>query len=430
MRKIEKNKLIHVKKQQVDDVGKIYFYEGTYIRIINKYKRAFVHKLFTSGCIKELVDKHILVETEIEQCIYEDEVTTVLKHRMINNPICPKNWTFHMIKDAALLVINMNKILNKYGLELKDCHVSNVLFDGLKPIYVDFGSISLKNGKWEKYVSRQFRHNYYYPLLIMARGYQKDIGMAYREAREIGGFNLENLTYMYYGLLNNKKIIECIDRITGYLLDKNLEGKIEKIQNKNNSYWKDYQTDFWKGKSTRFTESLELIKQCKGIETAIELGANQGYFSYLLSENHVAKKIIVTDYDYNAVDQMYEQFKKMNICSEILPGVVNILSLTNMDIEAYKSDLVVANALTHHLLLAQHMDIDVMFNIFSRLSKKYLLVEFMPLGLWTRKNGKRVEKGYCLEWFIQVMEKYFMILKWKKIDTNRIAILGEKLSNN
>jgi hypothetical protein len=50
------------------------------------------------------------------------------------------------------------------------------------------------------------------------------------------------------------------------------------------------------------------------------------------------------------------------------------------------SDVVFALALTHHLILSQNYDIHAIFSTISMYSRKYVYIEFCPLGLWS--NGK------------------------------------------
>lgn len=46
-----------------------------------------------------------------------------------------------MLKDAALLHIDLFIRLGRHGLVFKDWHPYNILFKGTNPVFVDFGSI-------------------------------------------------------------------------------------------------------------------------------------------------------------------------------------------------------------------------------------------------------------------------------------------------
>ena len=58
-------------------------------------------------------------------------------------------------------------------------------------------------------------------------------------------------------------------------------------------------------------------------------------------------------------------------------------------------------------------------------TKKYIIVEFMPLGLWNGETAPELPEWYTLDWFLDNLKKYFNILKIEQTEINRIAILGE-----
>ena len=96
--------------------------------------------------------------------------------------------------------------------------------------------------------------------------------------------------------------------------------------------------------------------------------------------------------------------------------------------ERWKADLVLAMALTHHLLLSQYLNIDAMFERLARCTNRYLLIEFMPLGLWDGDNAPELPSWYTLLWFQSHMEKLFTVLLVQQMEKNRIMLLGELIS--
>ena len=77
-----------------------------------------------------------------------------------------------MMKDAAKLILKLKMTLWEYGYELKDCHQFNVLFDGSRPVYVDFGSIVKRNPENRTgWIAREeFMKCYYYLIKLWSRG--------------------------------------------------------------------------------------------------------------------------------------------------------------------------------------------------------------------------------------------------------------------
>jgi precorrin-6B methylase 2 len=92
----------------------------------------------------------------------------VLTHERIPVVSYPYEWSFSMLRDAALLQLDLHLAALDEGFGLKDATPYNVLFRGARPVFVDVGSFEpLRPGEpWIGY--RQFCQLYLYPLLLAA----------------------------------------------------------------------------------------------------------------------------------------------------------------------------------------------------------------------------------------------------------------------
>lgn len=93
--------------------------------------------------------------------------------------------------------------------------------------------------------------------------------------------------------------------------------------------------------------------------------------------------------------------------------------------DRFKADAVVALALTHHLVLGQHLSIELFFEIVSKYSSRYVFIEFMPLGLWSGAPSAPLPSWYCQEWFKTAFEKYFTLHLIETLEENRVLFFGE-----
>ncbi len=115
----------------------------------------------------------------------------------------------------------------------------------------------------------------------------------------------------------------------------------------------------------------------------------------------------------------------------IIPALLDFVAIDNGRLSLFKVDLAVANALTHHLLLRQNVNMKSLFKKMLICCEKYLLIEFMPLGLWTPESGSiLLPEWYTFENFCNVMSEFFEILEYRQIDTNRIAVIGKKINES
>jgi hypothetical protein len=92
----------------------------------------------------------------------------------------------------------------------------------------------------------------------------------------------------------------------------------------------------------------------------------------------------------------------------------------------FQSDVVIALALTHHLLLSQGLPLSWILDILSEYSRKYVFVEFMPLGLFDGNTAPPIPSWYTVEWFQQEFEAKFLLVECVQLESNRILFIGSK----
>lgn len=419
MAEINLDELIDFQTVHLDMVGDIYEYQGKIIRIINrKYNKQTRKILERGGLAEELIKNNLFIDTRISELHYPGS-DIVLEHRKIAVKQHYSQWTFEMMKDAALLVLRINTICEKYGYELKDCHQSNILFDGVRPIWIDFGSIVRKREKGKWIAQKEFMKSYYFPLLLWSKGFDGIVNSLYKSFTNVNIDELISINY-YIPLKIVSKFINNLNfrQFNPY----KIFHRICNLGIKKKSYWGNYQDNYWNKSNKRFDYELDWIKDNnEDIESMVEIGANQGVFSYLVAQKTNINKIIATDYDQEAVNAMYNKMKSENL-NKITPLVLDFVWTSCNELKNYQCDLLVANALTHHLLLTQGMTMEAMLEKLSILTKKYIIVEFMPKGV----NRTHLPNWYTEKWFLQSLSKKFELLKINNESSGRTIIIAQK----
>jgi hypothetical protein len=112
---------------------------------------------------KALADGHLVATEEVS----EGE-STILSHLRIPFWTYPYEWSFSMLKAAALLQLDLLEAALAENLTIKDATPYNIQFVGSKPVFIDIGSFRpLEEGEpWLGY--RQFCQLFLFPLLITA----------------------------------------------------------------------------------------------------------------------------------------------------------------------------------------------------------------------------------------------------------------------
>ena len=121
----------------------------------------------------ELQNERLVVATEPAELdglpdLLAGEAAGALRHERIPFVSYPYEWPFSMLKDAALLQLELNQRALRAGFALKDATPYNIQWRGTRPVFIDVGSFErLRPGEpWIGY--RQFCMQFLYPLMLQA----------------------------------------------------------------------------------------------------------------------------------------------------------------------------------------------------------------------------------------------------------------------
>jgi hypothetical protein len=456
------------------DYGKLFFWQNRLFRGIYKENANIVREIFDSGLMEELMERKYFIKTLISDLDFET-FELVLEHEIIKTIIYPREWTFSMLKEAALLILNINEVAKKYKFKTIDCHAHNVLFKNSNPIYVDFGSFKKSNFSDSVLAPyHEFMISYIYPLRVFAFIGQyfgrysvpesiasnfipvdEYIKIFYPALRRFNNNLLVKFIYFVHILrtlhyrdltkINKKFIKEILYFILKTQIYKLGSGpaKIARLrkyinhikQKSNNSYWSNYQYQLpetqekilinGKNRFSIIEKKLLLLN----VKTITEIAGNQGVFSILIHK-HGFDKIICIDADSYALDIGYlsSQKKCLNIeWATLNPFANNYNILENPPHIRLRSEVVIALALTHHLILSQYISISKVIEILALYTSKYIFLEFMPLGLHNGISAPPLPDWYNIENFSAKFSKFFKIIEICNLEKNRILFIGEKL---
>ncbi|RJR33285.1 MAG: class I SAM-dependent methyltransferase [Deltaproteobacteria bacterium] len=465
---IDSSELQYLQSRNRDEVGRCFSWKGKILRAIYPEHSDFVKSLFDSGFVQELIDKNVFVESQIADYKIEG-FDLVVEHKKIWPVLYPQEWTFAMLKDAAITTLTVAKIAKKYGLNMKDCHGLNILFDNTTPKFIDLGSFFSNDDQingWFPF--REFLRFYYYPLQLWGKGHSYVSKLSIFSGNLMPPSEYYLYIYPFYRYLNLDtidKIIKLIQSLsalanmnrskllklsnvivrnaalfTKYLIAKGkikpLSCNLDKLSNKikglkektRYTVWGEYHTGISK-KERRFERIIELINDLGGIETAVDIGGNAGKFSNLILEKTPIKRVVCIDPDENSISRGYNRIKDLGkegitFANYDFMGPIVKLSFEKPN-DRFKSDIAVALALTHHLILFHGYLIDNIFEEIKSYARKYVFIEFMPLGLWVTGAEVNVPDWYNIAWFRQAFANHFTIMHEEKIAENNVIFVGK-----
>lgn len=146
------------------------FYDGGQVRrVLTRQGLEDYRALAASGLLTDprLVGTSVAEGVPVPDLL-TDECAAVLRHEQIPFLSYPYEWSFSMLKDAALLQLDLMLAALEHDLMVKDATPYNVQFVGSQPVFIDIGSFERLREQelWTGY--RQFCTLYLYPLLLQA----------------------------------------------------------------------------------------------------------------------------------------------------------------------------------------------------------------------------------------------------------------------
>lgn len=425
--------------QSLDPVGYVKKLDDFYVRKINHQYNNHTLQIIQSGVLDTLIDLNLFPKTNI----HKKNKNIFLYHTNIKYFSIPGEWSFDMLKDTILTMLDIDIKLQRFGYTLKDFHFCNILFSKGNIFFVDFGSIvKIADTHSSHIYFRDFIEHAYYPLLLWSKGngyianrYLSDEIHANRffGIRTIIGLPLYIKKYMFINKIKlaiNKRIKTNIFHIKNEpVIYKKFIKKL--LAPKTPSPWANYHRNLMKNFEApegRFTTLINEIAQLQP-KTLLDLAGNAGYFSLLCSKHlQTLEHIYCCDCDHNAINSLYNFIKKISEFKNITPILMNIISPTyTLESNHYarlKSDVVCALAITHHLFLTQRVNCDYFFSEVKKYTGKIAIIEFMPLGLYDGHQTKSIPTWYTKEWFERHFSKYFTKIKEMELDKNRIVFFG------
>lgn len=391
-----------------DPCGFVFRQNGTLYRQINQPYREEFDALRRSGLLDELVSEELLVESRKDDLSHAagPGAVAVLRPEPVPFVSFPYEWSFGMLKDAALLTLEIQRRALDRGFVLKDASAFNVLFRKGKPIFIDTLSFEryVPGEPWVAYA--QFCRHFLAPLALMAK---VDVRLGALLATYLDGIPLNLAAKMLPGfskltpgilthiVLHSKvsagkgaasygkwgKVSEAAKRGLVATLSKTIQHLVWRPKG---TEWSEYYVD------TNYSEAGARAKSAKvsewlarvGGRTCWDLGANNGRYSRLAAD--AGYETIAADADAAAVEQAYQFVRRTNIerLHPLLIDITNPAPSRGWDgsereglFERGPADVALALALIHHLAIGNNVPLPDVLRTLSRLGRS-LIVEWVP----------------------------------------------------
>ncbi len=349
------------------------------------------------------------VEGEAAAEILNGRWAGVLRHERIPFVSYPYEWTFGMLKDAALLQLELLLAALDEDLVLKDSSPYNVQWRGSQPVFIDIGSFErFRPGEpWIGY--RQFCMLYLYPLLLQAyKGvpFQPWLrarvdGIEPRDLRGVfGGRDLLRRGVATHVALHRRLEARYGDR--GGEVKKELRSagfgkelvranvaRMEKLVRSlqwepDRSVWTRYaETKTYSDDDTERKKAFVARAVSERRRRLVwDVGANDGLYSRVAAAS--ADCVVATDSDHDVTELLYRSLREQG-SETILPLVADLLDPSpglgwrgverKGLLERMRPDVTLCLALVHHVVITRNVPLRELLDLLRSLETS-LVIEF------------------------------------------------------
>lgn len=438
-----------------DPSGFLFYNNDILYRQVNLFFKDDWDLFLSSGLYEHLVQQQLLLQhAEISKNLNVDaNWYKTLQPQFLPLISYPYEWCFDMWKDAALVTLQAAKDAMKYGMMLKDASAYNVQWHDGQMIFIDTLSFEKydETQPWVAY--RQFSEHFLVPLALMhyLKMPLQNLFLSYPDgipislAKKLLPFKSKlNLhSYLHLHVQGNAVSKKTADsKKVNSFSKKKMENILNSLEAAIHSYSFNSPSGVWSGyydeansRDNYVTPKKEIIKKwitSLNVKSAIDVGANEGEFSELLSNENIFT--ISADFDHFSINNLYKKIKNAAIKNWV-PLLLDAsapspaIGVNNLERSAFtnrvKTDLVMALALIHHLALGKNIPFDDIARFLKNFGK-LLIIEFVP------KEDEKVrimlhQKKDVYQWYTKQNFLASFSQEYKIIHTEDIADSGRTL---
>ncbi len=398
-----------------------------------------------------------------------------LLHPLVDFPSYCWEWAPSMWVEAAELTLALGREMLGSGWILKDATPHNVLFRGVRPLFVDVLSFERWGGRavWPAYA--QFVRTFLLPMLAHSRlGWPLSGSLMRRDGLEpeevyaalgwrgrLSGVGLRVVTLPKWlgGRSVPKRLNPHIggttygkagaiplgtDEIQADIVRSTMQGLARQMREVapegQRSKWSEYveSASHYRGEDhAAKQEFVERVLQTERPGWVLDVGANTGTYSMIAAGS--GAEVVAIDSDLRSVERLAREVKKSGSAAvQVLPLCVDLAqptpavgwenreSLSFLERAEGRFDMVMMLAVIHHLLLTSQIPLKEIAALCARLTRRGVIVEWVPGGdprfAELVRGREALYAGLTEEAFRAAMAAHFEVREEKRLGNGRVLL--------
>lgn len=459
-----------------DPEGRVVRWQGRILRAVTAGGEQSLQRVLASPAARAFVERGSIVPTRVldaaearallasaELALTVEPMTSpvMAEHEAAPFANYPHEWAPEMLHAAGALTLELALSLLPEEMGLKDATPSNVMFWGLRPVFIDVLSVERRDPHDATWVpDAQFVRTFLLPLLVNRR-FGVSPGQHFLSRRDgldpddvypLLGW-LERVRPRSFGLvtfpvwakgraaaasaglyqprrLKNPEqarfILTSLLRRRRASLD-SLQPNAGRI-----SRWSGYMSGNNNYAAGQFETKRDVVRRALSeISPAdvLDVGCNTGVFSLLAAE--LGARVVAIDSDPVVIGGLWRAAAREKR-SAVLPLVVDItrpspaLGWSNTECRSFLDratgafDAVLMLALIHHLLVTDRIPLPEIFRLARQLTRRWLLIEYIDPSdsMFTRivRGREALHRDFNRAAFEQAAQRHFRIVRSEEID--------------
>jgi SAM-dependent methyltransferase len=435
-----------------DKANRVFYRDGRVLRALSQTALENWSLVSSKQFFRDLMEQGKAIQTrEADRALLPGGVQSawagVLEHDRIPFVSYPYEWSFSMLREAALLQLELLEQALREGMTLKDASVYNMQFKGAQPVFIDIPSfIPWKPGEpWAGY--RQFCELFLNPLLLQAyrnipfqpwmRGSVDGISSEICSRLLSRDFHKRGVlkdvlihAYMQRRYANSSRAVRSDLQEAGFQKEmilanvRRLTKIVSGLQWKDRaSHWSTYvQDNSYNDEDSRAKLNfVSSVLEGNKYELIWDLGCNTGEFSKL-SARH-AEYVVAVDSDPQVVDALFHSLQKTgpkNILpltaqlSDLSPGLGWLGKERKAFVDRGHPDLMLCLALVHHMCISANIPLNEWIQWLAT-GHADLIIEFVrpedPMVQQLLRNKEGNHDDYDQDVFENMLSEAFRLEK-------------------